>query len=341
VIVDVARFVASERTYWSELENRLAQIENSPERALTLGEVVRLHYLYERCSADLSRLGALAGDPRLRSYIESLVARAYAEIHETRAPFQFSWRSIVMAFPRAFRRHLGAFRLSVATTLAGCAFGVFAVMQDPSSKAVLMPFHGLMESPAKRVAREETNKSDRLNGAHATFSAQLMTHNIQVTSLAMASGITWGVGTLILLFYNGVILGAVAADYIAGGQGVFLAGWLLPHGSIEIPAILIGGQAGFLIAGALIGWGSGETRAQRFRVISHDLFALIGGAAALLVWAGLVEAFVSQYHQPVIPYSLKIAFGVCEIGALTLFLGAAGRESIHSVTIQLGRPDSA
>ena len=65
----------------------------------------------------------------------------------------------------------------------------------------------------------------------------------------MALGMTWGVGTLIMLFYNGVILGAVSADYILGGQGVFLAGWLLPHGSIEIPSILLGGQAGFILAG--------------------------------------------------------------------------------------------
>ena len=69
-----------------------------------------------------------------------------------------------------------------------------------------------------------------LSGEKAGFSANLMTHNIQVTVLTMALGMTWGVGTLIMLFYNGVILGAVSADYILGGQGVFLAGWLLPHG---------------------------------------------------------------------------------------------------------------
>ena len=46
-----------------------------------------------------------------------------------------------------------------------------------------------------------------------------MTHNIQVTVMALALGMTFGVGTLILLFYNGVILGAVAADYIVAGQG--------------------------------------------------------------------------------------------------------------------------
>lgn len=325
MIVDVTRFVAEERAFWRELEELLGEIENSPERALTFREVERLHYLYERSSADLSRLGALAGDPRLHAYLEGLVARAYSEIHETRAPFRLSWRAIVLAFPRAFRRRFQAFRLSLAATIVGCAFGAFAMLADPAAKAVLMPFPGLMDSPARRVAREEAAKTDRLRGGRATFSAQLMTHNIYVTSLAMAAGITWGAGTLIVIFYNGVILGAVAADYIAGGQGLFLAGWLLPHGSIEIPAILIGGQAGFLIAGALIGWGSGETRAGRFRAVGPDLFALIGGAGALLVWAGLVESFVSQYHQPVLPYSLKIVFGLCELAALSLFLGAAGR----------------
>jgi hypothetical protein len=38
-----------------------------------------------------------------------------------------------------------------------------------------------------------------------------------------------------------------------------------------------------------------------------------------------VEAFVSQYHQPVLPYSLKIAFGVLELAALSIFLARVGR----------------
>ena len=142
----------------------------------------------------------------------------------------------------------------------------------------------------------------------------------------MALGLTFGTGTLVLLFHNGVILGAVATDYIAGGQGVFLAGWLLPHGSVEIPAILLGGQAGFILAGALIGWGERTPRVQRLRAVAADLVTIVSGAGALLIWAGTVEAFVSQYHQPVIPYGLKIAFGVCELIALALYLGWVGRE---------------
>ena len=326
MIIDLARFVAAEKPYWEELERVLRQVEDDPERRLAVPEIQRLHYLYERSSADLARLDTFSTEPRLREFLAALVSRAYSEIHETRAPLRIEWRKLILAFPRAFRRHLGAFRLAAAITLLGCAFGWLAVRQDPRTKAVLLPFPGLMQSPAERVAREEHAKEDRLKGVKATFSAQLMTNNIRVAILAMALGMTWGAGTVILLFFNGAVLGAVAADYIAGGQATFLAGWLLPHGSVEIPAILLGGQAGLLLAGALIGWGNHAPRTERFRAVGPDLLAITGGATVMLVWAGLVESFVSQYHQPVLPYALKIGFGVCELAALTAFLWLAGRE---------------
>ena len=80
-----------------------------------------------------------------------------------------------------------------------------------------------------------------------------------VQVLVLAMGMTWGIGTILLIFYNGVILGAVAIDYILAGQTKFLMGWLMPHGVIEIPAVLIAGQAGFVLARALIGWGTRES----------------------------------------------------------------------------------
>jgi len=326
MIIDLRRFVAEEQVYWDELGAVLEKLETEPERRLAIDEIQRLHYLYERCSSDLSRLDTFAAEPGLRRYLESLVSRAYSLIHETRAPVKIRWRSALLALPRAFRRHPGAFQLCVGVTLLGCLFGWFALRVDPRNKAILMPFEGLQTPPSERVGQEERVREERLRGRKASFAAQLMTHNTQVTIMAMASGVTFGVGTLVLLFYNGVILGAVATDYIAGGQGVFLAGWLLPHGAIEIPAILLGGQAGFILAGALIGWGDRTTRVERLRAVASDLVAIVAGAGVLLVWAGLVEAFVSQYHQPVIPYALKIAFGLCELAALSLFLGWAGRQ---------------
>ena len=80
-----------------------------------------------------------------------------------------------------------------------------------------------------------------------------------------------------------------------------------------------------VIAYALIGWGSRESRRQRLRAISGDVVTLAAGASLMLVWAGIVEAFLSQYHEPVIPYSLKIAFGLLELALLTLYWARAGK----------------
>ena len=58
-----------------------------------------------------------------------------------------------------------------------------------------------------------------------------------------------------------------------------------------------------------IGWGERITISARLRAVAPDLVTLIGGVAIMLVWAGFIESFLSQYHQPVIPYWVKIAFG--------------------------------
>jgi uncharacterized membrane protein SpoIIM required for sporulation len=207
-------------------------------------------------------------------------------------------------------------------------FGGAALIFDPEAKSVIMPFSHLQGSPSERVAEEERmgrEAEDRLEGAKTRFSTYLMTHNTRVSIFTFAMGITWGIGTIILLFYNGIILGAVALDYILAGESVFLAAWLLPHGSIEIPAILLAGQAGFVLAGALIGWGQRLSLRQRLQHVFSDLVTLMIGLALMLVWAGFIESFLSQYHEPVLPYALKIGFGVVELFALIAFLSFSGR----------------
>ena len=326
MIIDLPKFLETERPAWTELEKTLARLEEEPNWRMDLAELKHFHYLYERASADLGRIVTFASEPETRHYLEALVARAYGEIHESREKTRrlrlFHWFFVL--FPQTFRRHIRAFWFSLAVTLAGCLFGGVALALDPDAKPVLLPFAHLQGSPAERVANEEKATHDRLAGRKGTFSTELMTHNTQVSIYTLALGATCGFGTILMLFYNGVILGAVSVDYILAGQTKFLAGWLLPHGSFEIPAILIAGQGGLILGRALIGWGRRASLRNRLQAVSRDLVILIFGVAVMLVWAGLVESFFSQYHEPVISYSFKIMFGVVELGLLALLLARAG-----------------
>lgn len=328
MIVDLAKFVAAEEPYWTRLERILAQRRQDPWAPLTLEAAKELDYLYRRAGADLARVASFSAEPEMRRRLEQLVARAYAEIHGPRreaAARLRPWRWLSATLPRTLRRHARALWLTVAITLAGAGFGGIAVAVDPEAKEALMPFSHLRGDPADRVAEEERAMSDRLSGHKATFAGELMTHNTQVALFALALGIAWGAGTIVLLFYNGVILGAVVVDYLLAGQGVFLAGWLLPHGVIEIPAILVGATGGFVLARAAIGRDDGRPLGVRLRAVADDVATLAAGAALMLVWAGVVESYLSQYHEPAIPYALKIAFGLVEGALLLTYFGWAGR----------------
>jgi uncharacterized membrane protein SpoIIM required for sporulation len=328
MIIDLKKFIAAERPFWDELADLIRRRQQDSYRGMDLVQIRRLYYLYQRASADLAKLQTFSAERDIRAYLESLVARAYALIHAGRqkpvriSPLRWLWH----IFPGTFRKHWAAFALAAAVMLAGAVFGGIAVMVDPEAKAVLMPFEHLQMDPAQRVALEEQGgEADRLGNVKGTFAAFLMTHNTRVSVLVLALGMTWGIGTVVVLFSNGVMLGAVAADYLAAGQSTFLFGWLLPHGALEIPAILIAGQSGFLLAGALIGRRSAASLGERLRAVGPDVVHLIGGVALMLVWAGLVESFFSQYHAPVIPYGAKIVFGIVELALVAAYLGFAGR----------------
>ncbi|NCC51583.1 MAG: stage II sporulation protein M [Spartobacteria bacterium] len=327
MIIDLQKFIDTEQKSWDELEQMLERLERAPEDRLSIDEIQRFHYLYERASADLARIATFAAERELRQYLESLVARAYGEIHEVREkPHRFqplAW--FLQTFPITFRRHIRAFQLALLLVTGGALFGGVIIMADPAAKSVLMGFPHLMTHPSTRVAEEEETLADRLAGSKAQGAAFYMTHNTRVALTTMALGATWGVGTVIVLISNGIMLGSICVDYIMAGETRFLVGWLLPHGSIEIPAILIAGQAGFVLAACFVSGRGRKPLKARLRASLNDIVTLSFGSGVLLVWAGVVESFLSQYHEPTLPYSLKIGLGIIELALLWLFLSRSGK----------------
>jgi len=182
MIIDLPRFITAERPTWTELEKLLDRLEADPDRVMSLEEAQRFHLLYQKVSADLGRVATFASEPELKRYLETLTARAYGEIHETRhhgSKFRpLHW--FLNEFPRAFRRRAGAFYLSLIITLVGIAFGGIATAFDQDAKDSILPqqFSHLSGDPSKRVAEEEKAKEDRLGGFHSSFASQLMSRLI-------------------------------------------------------------------------------------------------------------------------------------------------------------------
>lgn len=341
MILDLERFQAQARPRWAALESLLTVLEGRPDRRLKPVESEQLQELYAQAATDLNRVthGALA--PELRQYLERLVARAYAELYyapPTRAEIwqPRQWLKIFTLFPEAFRRQSRYFVLAVVITVLGCAMGGLAVRYDPASVEVLLPADYL-RNPGQRVQQEEQGKSRHLNSAQieAAFSAELIKHNIEVALLAAALGVTFGIGTALLLFENGVLLGAVAVRYTQQGFGLFVTAWLLPHGAFEIPSILIAGQAGFYLARLLLRRREDRDVGEYMR----EWLMLIAGLVMMLVCAGVMEAFFSQHHAPQLPYGFKVAVGAAELALLTIYLLVIGRRHAEAEAHTKGPPE--
>ncbi len=329
MILDLDVFIERERPFWDELRALLKRQRDQPSRRLSIDEVRRFQYLYQRASSDLVKIKTFAGDVEIKIYLESLVARAYSQLHEEsdRRMRLSPVRWLLGTFPQTFRRHWRAFVLSIGTFFVGAGLGAGMLAADYEVKSDLIPsqFGHLSGKPSDRVKKEESREFDYFS-SRQSFSASLMANNIKVTYMAMVMGFTYGVLTIVMMFYNGALIGAIAFDYVADGQAVFLLAWLLPHGSFELPAIFIGGQAGIVLGRAMFGWGTNLRLRQRLGLIRADLITLVAGASLMLVWAGLVESFLSQYHGQEI-YPWKIGFGMFELVGLILFLALSGRKA--------------
>ena len=335
MIIDAVQFQSKERPYWEELEKVLDAIDRDGAHQMSLEQAQRFHYLYRRTASDLHKLKTLPSEVSLHEHLSSLVGRAYAEIHATRTQSIFGnlihWFHFTL--PQTFRRQSRSFLASLLLTMMGAGLGAGVILFDYDAKMYIFPqeFGHLSVNPSERVSVEESGGDNNVTGHQASFSAMLMVNNIRVSIFALALGMTFGVGTFLLLFYNGVIIGGVVADYMLAGESTFLAGWLLPHGSVEIPAILIAGQAGLMLGFGLIGWGNSLDLRTRLHIIRRDLVTLIFAIILLLIWAGIIEAFFSQYHEPYLPYWLKISFGSIQLFLLFYYLYRVGRTSDERV----------
>lgn len=319
---EVERFLVDGEGRWSRLGVLLDRADAEPARELGRQGMLELVQLYRATASDLNRARSLTADPEILGRLNALAGRAYRFVYRGRpGGRRVSWvRFLTTEIPAAFRARSAVVWLASATFAAGGLFGFGAVLWQPGSAADLVPAQFYTESPRDRVAEIEA-KEERISKVEeaAVFGAELYTHNIQVSFLALALAALTLVGGLWVLWYNGVILGAVAASYLVAGEGTFFIAWVGPHGALELPSIVFAGAAGLALGRALLLPGE-LSRAESVRRAFPDLWRMMIGVALTLVCAGLIEGSFSQFSAKTVPYALKIAVAAVLFGSLMFVL---------------------
>ena len=313
--MNIERFLADRRPVWESLD---ALLDRADEVELSRAQMHELVELYRRTCSDLNRARSQTANPEILGYLNQLTGRAYRFIyragHETQAWPAFV-KLLTREIPSAFRRERIAIIVAASAFLLGTLFGSIAVLVDPANGERLVPAMFFTESPKERVEKIERGEERISNVEDAVlFGASLYTHNIRVSFLAFALGALTIVLGLVILFYNGIILGAIGTLYALDDVSVFFFAWVGPHGALEIPAIIFGGAAGLLVGRALLMPGS-LSRGASLRRVLPSVWRIVIGAALTLVCAGIIEGSFSQFSAKTIPYALKISV------AMLLFLG--------------------
>ena len=320
--MDIEKFVANRTPVWSDLDALVARAEAQPDE-LSHDDVHKLVELYRRACSDLNLARSYTANPELIGRLNQLTGRAYRFVYQAghEKPVLDSFvRLVTREIPAAFRRERMAVAIAASAFLVGVLFGAAAVLLDRANGSRLIPGNFFSESPRERVERIERG-DERVDSAEKAvlFGASLYTHNIQVSFLAFSLGALTYVGALWLLFYNGVILGAIATMYVLDGVTTFFVAWVGPHGALELPSIVFGAAAGLLAGRALLMPGD-LTRAASLRRVLPSVWRMMIGTALTLVFAGMIEGGFSQFSAKTIPYAIKISVAVLLFGALMTYL---------------------
>ena len=128
-------------------------------------------------------------------------------------------------------------------------------------------------------------------------------NNIGIGFRTFAGGMLMGLGTLLLLLFNGIVIGGVAGHLTRVGYSETFWPFVSGHGAFELTAIVICGAAGLMLGRALIAPGQ-QRRTQALTSIAPEALKLVMGGAAMLLCAAFIEAFwSSSLFTPAIKYT--------------------------------------
>ena len=295
-LVNATRFRLAHEADWERLEQIVTRMEKRSIRSLSDDDLLALPALYRTTLSSLSVARDTSLDRALITYLERLCTRAYFQIYGVQTP---AWRQLAGFFargwPNAVRSLWRETLFCVALTFGAALLAYLLIRSDPSWFYSVIP-EGMSEGRDPSASPEflrstlyDTPKNGFL-GAFATF---LFTHNSQIAIFAFALGFAFAVPTVLLILYNGLMLGAIFEVFATKGLGFNLAGWLMIHGTTEIFAICIAGAAGIRI-GMAIAFPGSESRGDSAVRAGRLAATAMAGTVIMLAVAGLLEGVGRQ-----------------------------------------------
>jgi len=312
-------FIKRREKFWNEFE---AAVSGGRKSLRTMAS--RFPSGFRELTQDLNTARANGFDPFIIERLNSLVLEGNQILYTKR-----SWSPrlaadfILKTFPAAVRSQWRSFGAAILIFYGLMIFFAFLCVRNPPfvyqllGEDTILSFEEMYSPDSSHYLEPRDVSSD------ADMFGFYIYNNISIAFRTFAGGILAGIGSLIILCFNGAFLGVVMGHIINAGFAETFFPFVIGHSSFELSAIILAAQGGLLLGYRLFFTG-GLSRSASIRLAGKTALPIITGAGLMLLAAACIEAFWSSRHE--LPPVMRYGTGIAGWILVTSYFVFAGRE---------------
>ena len=307
------RFVNERKEYWQKLQDIIDKINRRGQRSLSSEENIEFPNLYRKICSDAELAKTLELSPDTIKYINTLLQYShnifysspkreikdviYFFLNDFSKSFINNWIPIFIIFLLFFGIGMISF---------------IVILNNPDYAIHVLPeqwINMMKESYSKDITE---NRDLYSNIIMAGF---YIKNNVSIAFLSFTLGVTFGIGTVVIIIRNAVFIGAVAGVVVSSGYSANFFNFIIAHSAFELLGICLAGGAGFALGLSMI-ITTKEKKIKTFSDKAKEVMPILFTAALFITIAAFIEGFISPTKTPII---IKITISLLSLFIILFF----------------------
>ena len=279
-------FIRQNKDKWIEFERVLRDPDKDPDK---------IHDVFIQITDDLSHARTFYPSRSVRAYLNGVAQLIFSDIYkQKKSPLSKLRYFFTDELPQVVYQSRWSFFWALAFFILSFAIGYFSSMKDPDFIRTILG-DSYVNMTAENIKSGDPMKVYKESGRFdMTFG--IMVNNMWVTLMYFILGIFAGIGSVVMMMYNGIMLGTFlqyfSQNNLLGEANLTV--WM--HGTLEISAIVIGTAAGITMGRGLLFPGT-YSRLQSFQMSARRAIKIMIGVMVMLFFAALIEGNLTRHTE--------------------------------------------
>lgn len=252
--------------------------------------------------------------------LNNLVIAGHRALYKQKRPWQQSFFSLLSQdLPTVLNRNARYVWLAMALFFAPLLVTAYACYVSEELILSFLDYEQLKNFESMYDPAGEFQTEQRTAGEDWFMFGFYIKNNISIGFQTFAGGIFAGVGSIFIVLFNGIFIGAVAGHIAQIGYNDTFFPFVIGHGAFELTAIGLAGAAGLRLGFSIINPKS-FSRIDALKIAGQEAIIMVYAVIIMLLIAAFLEAFWSS--SDVIPNSVKYAVGTVFWVMVTIYFVA-------------------